>query len=108
MLIRACAVDAARGCINEPRDTHPLAQPRQGYGALVIDVVRDLGIMLAQGVVRQFGQMNDRLISHQVLLDELPDILVQTRGRATDAGVVEPPITVKTRIQPYDIVPAFP
>ena len=52
-------VDAARGGVDETRDTGRLARPRQHDRAEMVDFIGRTFVQLTERVVRQFGKVDD-------------------------------------------------
>ena len=70
----------------------------------MIDLERQLGVVLAQRVVREFGQMHHRVVTAQVIRRDLPNVLLLAPGRLPHA-VIQHPIAVKTRVEAGHVVP---
>jgi hypothetical protein len=60
----------------------------------------------AERVVRQFGEMHDRIESYKVSSSDLPHVL-RVRQRSRVVVVIEPAITVKTTINPDSVETVF-
>src|SRR6516164_3849795 len=95
---------AARGGIDKAPDAGRLACPRQADRAEVVDRVSRALVQLAEGVVRQFSQMHNRVEPFDVLRGNSPHI--PGEGQRPRAGiVVEPAVAVKAAIHPDNVKP---
>src|ERR1700720_2745974 len=97
-------IDTARRGIHKARDAGLLASPRQGYRAEVINGVSRALVQLAERVVRQLGQMHDRVEPFDVLW-RYPAHVLGKGERPRGAIVVKPAIPVKAAINPDDVEP---
>ena len=72
----------------------------------MIDGVRGLGVHFAQGIIRQFGQMNTGIKPLYVFQLHLADILNDLCAE-TSIAIVKRTCTVETSVQTDDFVAAF-
>src|SRR4029079_3357946 len=94
---------AARRGIEEAAHSRALRQLCKPYRREVIDLVRDVGIQVAEGVVRQRREMNDGRKSFEVPALDVAQIQSQF-------GNLSDPRTKRARskeiaFEPYDVVP---
>ncbi len=81
----ARAVDAARGGVDEAADPGAAGGLGERYRALVVDLVGDRRVVLAQRIVRQLRQVRDRVAALEILGRDVAQVLVE-RARAARAG----------------------
>src|SRR5260370_451836 len=106
VVLVAGPVDAAGRRIDERRDARFLAAPRQLDRAGVVDREGRARIMLAERIIRELCEMDDRVVAGDVARRDLPDVLVD--GAGPDAGVVvEPAASVEPAIEPGDRMPVL-
>ena len=98
------AVHAARRHVDEALDPGLPGQRGEPHAAEVVDLERDLRIQRTDRVVRQLGQVDDRVVPAQILDSvTLPDVLRNPRRRPIDA-VVQPAAAMEPGVDPGHVV----
>ena len=98
------AVHAAGGCVDEAPDADGSRLLGQRHRSQVVDPVRDLGLVLAERVVGQLGQVRDRIATVEILLGDLAQILVEclwAKG-VVPVVAVEPAVAVVAGVERQD------
>ena len=103
---RTDPVHAARGRIDEP--LHPGRPGGCGYanGTLVVDAEGDLGPVLAERIVRQLREVNDRIVAREILRHDRAEVPQDRsrRRRHAERIEVQAAIAVETGIESGDVV----
>ena len=91
------AVDAARRHVDEALDARVARERCEAHAAEMVDLERDLGIELADGIVRQLRKVDDRVVTPEVLDRQAANVGGLPRRGPIDA-VVEPADAMETGV----------
>ena len=97
------AVHAARRHVDEALDPGRPRHRCQPQAPEVVDVVRDVLAELADGIVRHFGEVDQRVEPGEVVGGDVAGVLGD-HGRAPISAVVEPSDTMEARVETHHVV----
>ena len=71
---------------------------------MMVDLVRDRGIVLAEGIVGELGEVHDRLTALQVrFIDRRRSLLIVSARSEAPAVAVEPSVAIEPGIEAHDV-----
>ena len=98
------AVVAARRREQEPADPGVAGEAGQADAGEVVDVVGQGRVEVAERIVRQRGQVDDRVDPVELLHGDVAQVGVDLRDRRQPVGVAERAAAIQVGVEPDDLV----
>jgi len=101
-IISRGAISAARRREQKTRDACGFRQLRQPHRSVIIDVISQIGVQVAERIVGQAGEMQHGVEAFQLIRLDIPNILSDC-GHFDDTVTVRAPL-IKIAVEPHDFV----